>query len=376
MPSAAESHATWLESLSPWPEEFGLERMRELLRALGDPQKRFRAIHVVGTNGKTTTTRLTEALLKGEGHAVGSYTSPHVVGWSERIRVRGEEADLEGALERVRPASESVGATQFEVLTAAAFAEFAAAEVDLAVVEAGLGGRLDATNVLAAPVVVLTNVSLEHTDVLGATREEIAEEKLAVLSEGASAVLGEPEWEEAARRHGATAVVVAGASNLGLALAATESFLGITVDPTPAEELAVPGRLERVSESPLEIWDGAHNLAGIGWLLARVPARGYVVVASILGDKDAGGMLAALSALGDEIVVTRCSNPRALDAEDLARRASRFFPEVEAVDDPREALTAARERAGESGALLVTGSLYLLADLAAFRPAAPVPWRP
>jgi dihydrofolate synthase / folylpolyglutamate synthase len=374
MPSAAESHVTWLESLSPWPEEFGLERMRDLLRALGDPQKTLRAIHVVGSNGKTTTTRLTEALLAGEGLAVGSYTSPHVVGWSERIRLRGEEVDVEGALERVRPAAEKLGATQFEVLTAAAFAEFVA--TDVAVVEAGLGGRLDATNVLSAPVVVLTNVSLEHTDVLGATREEIAEEKLSVLNEGAIAVLGEPEWEEAARRHGAAAVVVAGASNLALSLAAAESFLGITVDPTPAEELAVPGRLERVSESPLEIWDGAHNLAGIGWLLARVPARGYVVVASILGDKDADGMLAALSALGDEIVVTRSSNPRALDAQDLARRASRFFPEVEAVDDPREALTAARERAGESGAVLVTGSLYLLADLAPFRPAAPVPWRP
>jgi dihydrofolate synthase/folylpolyglutamate synthase len=138
----------------------------------------------------------------------------------------------------------------------------------------------------------------------------------------------------------------------------------------------VPGRLERVSESPLEIWDGAHNLAGVGWLLARVPARCYVVVASILEDKDADGMLAALSALGDEIVVTASSNSRALDPQDLAGRASRFFPEVEAVEDPREALTAARRRAGESGAVLVTGSLYLLADLAAFRPVAPVPWRP
>ena len=375
MPSAAENVA-WLESLSPWPEEFGLERMRELLSALGDPQKAFRAIHVVGSNGKTTTTRLTEALLAGEGLVVGSYTSPHVVGWSERIRVRGEEADLGEALERVRPAAERVGATQFEVLTAAAYAEFAAAEVEVAVVEAGLGGRHDATNMLGAPVVVLTNVTLEHTDVLGATREEIAEEKLAVLSAGATAVLGEPEWEDAARRHGAAAVVVAGASNLALALAAAESFLGSTVDPSVAEELVVPGRLERVSESPLEIWDGAHNLAGIGWLLARVPERRYVVVASILRDKDADGMLAALSALGEHIVVTESSNSRTLDTEDLAGRASRFFAEVEAVDDPREALAAARSRAGESGAVLVTGSLYLLADLAALRPATPVPWRP
>jgi dihydrofolate synthase / folylpolyglutamate synthase len=376
MPSATEPNVVWLESLSPWPEEFGLERMRELLRALGDPQTALRAVHVVGSNGKTTTTRLAEALLAGEGLAVGSYTSPHAVDWSERIRVGGREADLESAIEQVRPAAEAVGATQFEVLTAAAFAEFTTAEVDVAVVEAGLGGRHDATNVLAAPVVVLTNVSLEHTDVLGATREEIAEEKLAVLAPGAVAVLGEGEWEPLARANGAGGVVVAGHSNLALALAASETFLGRPVDVSPAEGLIVPGRLERVSEAPLEIWDGAHNLAGVGWLLARVPERRYVVVASILGDKDADGMLAALSALGDRIVVTRSSNPRALDARDLAARASRFFPEVEALDDPGKALTEARRQAGESGAVLVTGSLYLLADLAAFRPAAPVPWRP
>jgi dihydrofolate synthase/folylpolyglutamate synthase len=374
MRSAADN-TTWLESLSPWPEEFGLGRMRELLRELGEPQRAFRAIHVVGSNGKTTTTRLAEALLLGDGVAVGAYTSPHVLGWAERLRVRGGEADLEAALARVRSAAERVGATQFEALTATALTEFAAAEVDVAVVEAGLGGRHDATNVLQAPVVVLTNVALEHTDVLGATREEIAEEKLAVLSEGTIAVLGEPEWEEAARAHGAAAVVVGGASNLALALAAVESLLGRTVDVTPAEEVIVPGRLERVSEEPLEIWDGAHNLAGVGWLLARLPTRRYVLVISILADKDADGMLAALSPLSEEIIVTSSSNPRALSPRDLARRARRFFGEVQVVDDPGEALVLARERAGESGAVLVTGSLYLLADLAPLRPATAVPWR-
>ena len=120
MPSA--DNVGWLESLTPWPEEFGLGRMRELLRALGDPQRAFPAIHVVGSNGKTTTARLAEALLASEGPAVGAYTSPHVVGWPERIRVRGEETDLEAALDRVRAPAEDVGATQFEVLTAAAFA--------------------------------------------------------------------------------------------------------------------------------------------------------------------------------------------------------------------------------------------------------------
>jgi dihydrofolate synthase/folylpolyglutamate synthase len=372
MHSVADN-VSWIESLSPWPEEFGLGRMRRLLAELGDPQDAFPAIHVVGTNGKTTTTRMCAALLAAQGKAVGAYTSPHVTGWSERIQVNGEPVAIEPALGRVRSAAEAIGATQFEALTAAALAEFAASGVDAAVVEAGLGGRLDATNVLTAPVVVLTNVSLEHTDVLGSTREEIAREKLAVIRPGATAVLGDPEWEEMARESGATAVVVTGRSNLALAVAAAESFLGSQVDATPAEEVSVPGRLERVGEAPLEIWDGAHNLAGVGYVLARLPARSYVVVASILDDKDVDGMLAALSPLGKTFVATTSSNARAVSAHDLAARAGRFFANAEAVPVPQEALERARELARAEGAVLVTGSLYLLADLATVRPHAPVP---
>jgi len=364
---------SWIEALSPWPEEFGLGRMRRLLAELGHPQDEFQAVHVVGTNGKTTTTRMCAALLAPESKAVGAYTSPHVTGWAERIQVNGEPIDMEAALGRVRPAAEAVGATQFEVLTATALAEFRAAGVDAAVVEAGLGGRLDATNVLDAPVVVLTNVDLEHTDVLGETREEIAREKLAVIRPGATAVLGEPEWERLAREAGAAAVVVTGRSNLALAVAAAESFLGKQVDPAPAEEAMVPGRLERVGDAPLEIWDGAHNLAGLGYVLARLPARRYVVVASILADKDVDGMLAALSALGPTFVATQSTNTRALAADELAARAGRFFARVRAVEGPAEAVEQARALAGGDGAVLVTGSLYLLADLATVRPQAPVP---
>ena len=372
MPSAAENTG-WVDSLSPWPEEFGLERMQRLLAELGDPQEAFPAIHVVGTNGKTTTTRMCVAILTAEGKAVGAYTSPHVTGWAERVQVNGEPVDLDAALGRVRPAAEALGATQFEALTAAALAEFASVGVDVAVVEAGLGGRLDATNVLNAPVVVLTNVDLEHTEVLGETREEIAREKLAVIRPGATAVLSEPEWEGLAREAGAAAVVVTGRSNVALAVAAAESFLGQRVDPGPAEAVTVPGRLDRRGVSPLEIWDGAHNLAGVGYVLARLPARRYVVVASILEDKDVDGMLAALSALGEVFVATRSTNARALPADELAARAGRFFAEAECVADPAEAVERARSIAGPDGAVLVTGSLYLLADLAPVRPHAPVP---
>jgi dihydrofolate synthase / folylpolyglutamate synthase len=371
---SAGSHLAWLESLSPWPEEFGLGRMRELLRRLRNPERRFESIHVVGTNGKTTTARAAEALLVAEGAAVGCYTSPHAFSWAERIRVGGEEADLEAALARVREDVEAVGATQFEALTAAALAEFAAAGIAAAVVEAGLGGRHDATNVLEAPVVVLTNVSLEHTDVLGDTREEIAAEKLAVVGLGAHVVLGEPEWEEVARAAGAGGVTVVAGSSGALAHAAVETFLGRTVDPGPLEDVHVPGRLERVGGAPLEIWDGAHNLAGVGFQLTRVPRADWVLVVSILADKDAAGMLAALSALGGRLVATTSSNPRALPADELAALARQFFPHVEAVRDPVAAVDRGRELAGEDGALLVTGSLYLLMDLASVRPSC-LPWQ-
>jgi dihydrofolate synthase/folylpolyglutamate synthase len=345
--------------LSTSKDGFGLERIKAVLASLGDPQLRYPSIHVVGTNGKSTVTRTTEALLASAGLAVGAYFSPHVRGWGERIRVRGEEADFDAAIERVRAEAELLGATQFEVLTAAALAEFAEAGVDVAVVEAGLGGRHDATNVLRSPVQVLTNVALEHTEVLGTTREAIAAEKLAVVQPGAVVVLGEPEWEGLARDNGAGRVVVAGNSNLALAMAAAEAFLGRSAN--GHVDVQLPGRLERLSEDPLEIWDGAHNLAGLGYALPRLPSARYVLVASILADKDVDGMLAALSVLGDRLVATSSSNGRALPAAELARRAEPFFTYVEPIEGPADALAHARAL-GEP--VLVTGSLYLLADLA------------
>jgi dihydrofolate synthase/folylpolyglutamate synthase len=354
------SNVEYVETLSPWPKDgFGLDRIKTLLAALGDPQLRYPSIHVVGTNGKSTVTRTIEALLTREGLAVGAYLSPHVRSWTERIRVYGEEANFEAAIARVRVEADRLDATQFEVLTAAALAEFAAAGVDAAVVEAGLGGRHDATNVLRSPVQVLTNVALEHTDVLGTTRPAIAAEKLAVVQPGSTVVLGEDEWEELARGNGAEGVIVAGRSNLALALAAAEAFLGRPVDGHVDVEL--PGRLERRSDDPLEIWDGAHNLAGLGYSLPRLPSARYVVVASILADKDVDGMLAALSAIAERLIATSSSNERALSAEDLAERATPYFARIEAVPDPVEAVARAR---GLRLPVLVTGSLYLLADLA------------
>ena len=342
--------------------------MRALLRELGEPQRRFPAIHVVGTNGKSTTTRLTDALLLDAGLSVGSYLSPHVRGWSERIRVGGAEADFEAAAAAVRPAAEPLGATQFEALTAAALLAFATAEVDVAVVEAGLGGRHDATNVLDPRVVILTSVALDHTDVLGDTREAIAAEKLAVVQPGCTVVLAEEEWRELAIENGAATVVVTAQSNLALAIAAAESYLGRPVDPHAADDVALPGRLEHRGDEPLEIWDGAHNLAGLGWLLPRLPAAppgDWTLVCSMLRDKRPGMMLEALSVLGSTLVATESASGRALPAAELAALASAHFERVVTEPDPSAARAGALELAGPGGAVLVTGSLYLLADLSA-----------
>jgi len=365
MPSPADpgaaSNLVWLSSLSPWPEQFGLERMQALLAELGHPERAFRLIHVVGTNGKTTTTKLIEALLVREGVSAGATISPHVRGWSERISVNGAEADIERALGRVRVAAVSAGATQFEVITAAAFSEFAAAAVEVAAVEAGLGGRFDATNVLASPVVVLTNVALEHTQWLGSTREAIAREKLAVVAPGAAVVLGEEEWEPLAREAGAGSVTVVSPSELPQR--AVGLLLGRALIAGPVE-LRIPGRFEWRSER--ELWDGAHNPAGIAWLVERLPqdrAR-WTVVCSILADKDATSMLRSLATVSNTLVTTGSSNPRALPAAELAARAQGLFETIEAVEDPVLALARARDLAAPNGYLLATGSLYFLADLA------------
>ena len=343
MTSAVE----WLDSLSPWPHEFGLERMRALLAELGEPQDACPAVHVVGTNGKSTAAVTIEQLLLSEGLSVGTTISPHVASWSERIRVNGTKADFEEAVGRVRPAAERLGATQFETVTAAALGAFAVAGLDAAVVEAGLGGRLDATNVLQTRVVLLTNVGLEHTDVLGSTLEEIAHEKLDVVQEGSIVVLPDDTYAHLVPGH---------EIRTGSANEAAEAFVGHAIE---AEvDVALPGRFER---REAEIRDGAHNPHGARYLVDHLPTDDFTIVASILADKDADGVLRELRRAGSRFVATRSSSPRALPAAELAALARPHFDHVETVDDPAAAVARAHEL-GEP--VLVTGSLYLLGDLA------------
>jgi dihydrofolate synthase/folylpolyglutamate synthase len=350
MPSVASdqgSSVAWVESLSPWPEKFGLDTMRALVAELGDPQRAYPSIHVVGTKGKSTATRTITAYLEHEGLRTGAYTSPHVSGWGERIQVDAQDVDIERALERVRPAVEALGATQFEALTAAALLEFSESEVDVAVVEAGLGGRLDATNVIDAGIVVLTNVDLEHTDVLGETREQIAKEKLAVAHVARVVVMSDNTYVDLVPEQAEQV--------LGGPLEAAAAFLGRPLEGRIEPHL--PGRFEQRGE---EVWDGAHTPAAVDWLLERLPARDYTLCVSVLADKDVDAILERLARAGDHLIATRSTNERALPAEELARSAEPHFARVEAVADSRAAYARAREL---SPRVLVTGSLYLLADL-------------
>ncbi|HEX6388291.1 MAG TPA: cyanophycin synthetase [Solirubrobacteraceae bacterium] len=395
----------YLLSLELFGMRFGLERMRRLMTVLGSPQERFGSIHVVGSNGKSSTVRMIAALLRRHGLRTGEYLSPHLVSFGERVRVDGEDltgARFAGAIERVRAAAEKVNrasdepVTQFEALTAAAYAELAAAGVDVGVIEAGLGGRWDATNVIPSTVQVLTNVSLEHTRWLGPTITDIATEKLEVVRRGSTLVVGaglEPEARWVAERVASgrgTRLIEAAESvgvpllarggfqerNFALACAAATAYLGRTLDAQAVTAAAagtlVPGRFEVVSGDPDTIFDGAHNPVGARALAESLPAfvgeRPLALAISILDDKDAAEMLRALLPLCAHVVCCRCANPRALPAGTLASLASQLgFEDALVEPDPRAALARAQELAGPAGVALATGSLYLLADL--LRPA-------
>ena len=393
----------WLLDRELFGMRFGLDRMRRLLTALGSPQEAFRSIHVVGTNGKSSTVRMTAAILSRHGLRAGAYLSPHLVSFRERIRVDDEdlpEADFATAVERVRRAAEKVDrtledgdrVTQFEALTAAAYDELARKGVEVAVVEAGLGGRWDATNVVESDVAVLTNVGLEHTRWLGPTVRDIAREKLAVVRPGSTLVLGaglHPDAFAVAGCTPAARVVVApeelpadldiGARgafqrrNFAVARTAAKAFMGRLDEGAVREAAAsirVPGRFEVVAEEPLTILDGAHNPGGMRALADSIGDVHHplVAVVSVLDDKDAAEMLRALLPHTDAIVCTSNANPRALPPSTLASltqqlggTASEMDPIIE--PDPHRALARARDLAGPEGAVIATGSIYLIADL-------------
>jgi dihydrofolate synthase / folylpolyglutamate synthase len=408
-PEHAERH---LRSLELFGMRFGLDRMRRMMTVLGSPERGFDSIHVVGTNGKTSTTRMIAAILQRHGVRTGCYLSPHLVSYSERVQV--EECEIEThafaaaiaraawAADRVnRTLAEDDHVTQFELLTAAALWELARRGAQVVVVEAGLGGRYDATNVIDSKVAVLTNVGLEHTRWLGPTLTDIATEKLAVVSDGSVLALGADQQAEVlevarsvvARR--AVRMLIAGApgeepalgapgrfqrANFALSRLAAAAYLegaGIAIDEDAVRAAAmatsVPGRMQTVAWDPLTVLDGAHNPAAAVALAESLPdvlaSRPLALVLGVLEDKDAAGMLAVLLPMCERAWFTAPPSQRALPAATLLSLARQLGFE-QAACEPRaskalmDAQSWARTREG-GGAVLATGSVYLVGELLA-----------
>lgn len=426
------------ELMGRWPEtrlDPSLDRIRALMDVLGEPQRAYPAIHITGTNGKTSTARMVEALLSAFELRAGRYTSPHVQSFTERISVDGAPLSAERFIEtyeEIKPYLDLVDAQQphrlsfFETLTGMAYAAFADAPVDVAVVEVGMGGGWDATNVVDAGVAVLTPIDLDHTDRLGETPEEIAGEKSGIVKPDSVVVLAQQPVEAASvvlkravevdatvaregLEFGVTSrqVAVGGqlltlrglggeygdvflpmhgahmAHNAAVALAAVEAFFGVGSEQGRSLDADVirqafasvssPGRLETVRSSPTVLLDAAHNPAGARATAAAVSeAFGFSRLIGVLGPsqgKDVRGILEAFEPVFTEVVLTRNSTTRAMDVDELAAVAVEVFGEDRVQVEPRldnalEEAVALAEEEGEyaSAGVLVTGSVFTAGD--------------
>ncbi|HEX4219426.1 MAG TPA: folylpolyglutamate synthase/dihydrofolate synthase family protein [Acidimicrobiales bacterium] len=416
-----DSHIDF-ESIAPTRRALPtLDRIRELMVILGDPQRAYPSIHLTGTNGKGSTAAMATALLAAQGLTVGTYTSPNLYRVNERISRNGEPIDdeafravletlagLEGLLSD-RP-------TRFELLTAAAFAWFADEAVDVAVIEVGLGGTWDSTNVIDADVAVITNVSFDHTEVLGPTLADIATDKAGIFKPGARVVIGETDpslvalLRAKATQAGAEEIWVRGedyawtanrvavggrlldlrtpqgsygevlvplhgahqGDNAATAVAAVEAFFGTPLHEDVVDQalssVSVPGRLEVIGRHPLVVVDGAHNVAGMT-VLARTLIEEFTVegdavaVVGMLRGRDPVAMLEALQTAGvRSLVACAPDSPRALPVEIVAEAALGLGMEVRTALTVAEAVTMAIDGAGPDDRCIICGSLYVVAD--------------
>lgn len=395
-----------------------LDRMRGVVDVLGDPHRAAPVIHVTGTNGKGSTARMITALLGAHGLTVGTYASPHLESITERIRRNAEAiseqdfAEVVSEIAAVEPLFPD-RPSYFDLLTATAFAWFAREAVEVMVVEVGMLGRYDSTNVVEADVAVITNVGRDHTDFQGDWRRAIAEEKAGIIEDRSAVVIGEtdPELVEVFRAEGgalhwvrdehfgvrSSLVAVGGrhadlytpssrleelfvplhgahqVDNAACAVAAVEAFFGRTLDRDVVHQalrsVEAPGRCEVLERSPLIIVDVAHNPDGTEALAETMaaefrPEGGLTLVVGMLGGRDPGATLAPLLALRPRrVICTRADSPRSVPAEEVADAVARglgdHVAEVRVVDDVRDAVGRAVDLVRDDEALLVTGSTYV-----------------
>jgi dihydrofolate synthase/folylpolyglutamate synthase len=417
----------YLFGLQKYGTKFGLTNSATLLERMGDPHRRFRSVHIAGTNGKGSTAAFLDSMLRAAGYRVGLYTSPHLVSFTERFRINGaeiSEAMVVELAERVRRCYEgtatpggqgSLSPTFFEVTTAMAFTWFAQEKVDLAVIEAGMGGRLDSTNVITPLVSVITNIDLEHIEFLGTTLTAIAGEKAGIIKQGVPVVSGAVQPDavavlqaEAARktapfyrlpkdfgpeqvspgvlpsfsyrgmlsRYTGLRTGMLGRhqlTNASLALAAVECLRASGIDVpegavrTGLAGAAWAGRLERTGSRPDIYLDGAHNPASAAVLAEALRElkrdyRSLVLVLGILRDKDHRGIIEQIVPLADRVVVTRPQYARAMDVATLADEVRLLQENVTTVPTVGEAIALARSGAEENDLIVITGSLYTVGD--------------
>ncbi len=438
MSSEAQSQKTHRDELVAWLDDHTdyersmptrakaptLERIRAICRLLGDPERAVPAIHITGTNGKGSTAKMLTSLLMSNGLTVGTYTSPNLARVNERIARNDEPICDDDLVEVLRTLSMvepmlPERSSRFELLTAAAFWWFADTAVDAAVVEVGLGGRWDATNVIEPEVSVVTNVSYDHVEILGPTLQDIAGEKAGVIKPGCRVVIGEtkPELLEifcgTAESVGAletwvrdeefacvsNRLAVGGrlldvrtpatsyedlymplhgahqGDNAAVALAAAEAFFGTALSGEVVEEgfatVQIPGRLEVVGREPLIVLDGAHNVAGAEAvaraLIEEFPAsEDSVVIVGMLAGRDPSAMLQTLATAGVRTVVAcTAPSPRALPADQIAEAARASGLSAAVAETATEALALGLSKVAVGGRLVVTGSLYVVADVRA-----------
>ncbi len=407
-------------------DTFSLVRMRSLLKRLGDPHKKLRSVHIAGTKGKGSTATMLSAMLHSCGHKVGLYTSPHVMDIRERIRINGEvipRAALTRYINKVAIHVERMSndkPTFFEIFTAIAFMYFVDEKIDIAVLETGLGGRLDSTNVVKPMVVGFTNISLDHIHQLGDTVEAIAGEKAGILKRGVPAVsvrqvpAAEAVLTKAAKRANAPLLITGKnidfsyrfessredgpqtrvclttsrsrfehlpvplmgehqALNCGLALALLDQIKkhGFDIDDSAAIEglsrVSLPGRMELIRENPRILVDGAHNGASMEALMRSVgqyiPYDSMVVIFGCSADKEIPGMLGQLMRGADKVIFTASNNTRAVDPDDLAQRyEDRSGKHAQVAPTLAEAIRLANNAVTRGDIICITGSFYLVGE--------------